>query len=283
MKLKDFLKNIADQAQIKDSDFETVLAASALADVDIPDKFNAEFLSKYLTKDRALNDPSIVGELQKKFNKTAFDAFDEKITGFLDLIDTEDVDKIKGTKETYEKYDILKAGLKKMKAKTPKGGVNEDANKILEEKNNEIKTLRDGYEAKLKLQNENLQDIAASSVLTSKILAFNFADAFKPLKDSLAELTVNKVKQAGYKLALDKGALKIYQKVNDSDSWVEAFEGNEKLTPEKLLTKELDPYIAKANTADQTQQRTEATVTTGKLNPNTMTLDQMRKAAFAQG
>jgi len=276
MKIKDFFKSLAEKANIKNADLDTVLAASTLNDIDIPDSFNAEVNNAYLTRDRALNDPNIVAELQKKSNKSAYDTFDQKIKDFLPFVnDKELVDKINAEPQSFQKWDLLKAGLKGTLdtiQETAKGKVNADANKILEEKTKEIKTLTDTYEARLKSEADKLNEVFVNSSIKTKALAYNFADAYKPLKENIADLVVANIKK-GYKVALDeKGNVKLFQQVGDS--LVEAFEGNEKLTIDKLLEKETKQFVAVSN--GTTEKETKETYIPEVGDRSKMTLAEMR-------
>src|SRR5687768_16388088 len=113
--LKDFIEELQTKGAIKSADLETVLPASAMNDIELPDDFVSGFDASFLTIDRAKNDPAIVAEIQKASNRSAFAAFDDKMNGFLQFIDPTDADEIKKTDATYEKYDKLKAALKKAK------------------------------------------------------------------------------------------------------------------------------------------------------------------------
>lgn len=252
MKTKDFIKQLALTAGITNADLDMFLAASAIPD-DIPDSFNAEIQNKYLTRERALNDANIVSELQKKSNKSAYDTFDTKIKDFLPFIaDQELIAKINAEPQSFQKWDILKAGLKStfdgIEEKT-KGKVNADANKILEEKSKEIKALQESHAAEMKAQNEKLNDIFINSKLKEGALSFNFADPYKPLKDNIADLVVSDIKKS-YKVSLDdKGEIKLFMPAGES--WVEAFDGNEKVTVQKLLEKGTKQFIAVSNGASK--------------------------------
>lgn len=277
MKLNEVLKLIVDKGNIQDSNFETVLAASTLKDIEVPDSFMVNFNNNYFTKDRALNDVSLVGELQKKSNKSVFDAMDAKMNdGFLSLIAPEDAQKIKETKETFEKYDLYKAAINKAFETTKeatKGKVNTDANKILEEKTKEINDLHIKYKGELKELDQRLNDNFIENTLKTKVLGYNFADAYKPLKTSIADLAVNNVRK-NYKVSLDKGELKLLKQVDGSDSFVEAFEGNEKLTVDKLLEKELKQFVAVSNAAEQKEKKDTYIPEAGAMA--NMTLAQIR-------
>ena len=254
MKIKDFFKGLADKAGIVSPDLDVVMAASALADIEIPDSFNNQINDRYLTRERALNDVNLVSEIQKKSNKSAYDTFDAKIIDFLPFVSDEELlTKIKSESQSFQKWDLLKAGLKNTIENikgNEKNKVNVDANKILEEKSKELKTLKDEYEARLKTQENALNDHHVNYVLSNKVLAHNFADAYKPLKENITSLTIDKLRK-GYKIALDKGELKVFKSVDGSDSLVEAFEGNEKVTIDKLIEKEVQPFIAVSNAVIQ--------------------------------
>jgi len=278
MKTKDFFKQLALTAGINNADLELFLAASVIPD-ELPDSFNAEIQSKYLTRERALNDANIVSELQKKSNKSAYDTFDQKIKDFLPFIqDQELITKINAEPQSFQKWDLAKAGIKATLDsinETTKGKVNADANKILEEKSNEIKALKEAHAAEIKAQNDKLQDIFINSKLKEKALAYNFADPYKPLKESIADLAVANIKKA-YKVALDdKGELKLFNQVGDT--LVEAFDNNEKVTADKLLEKETKQFVAISNGA--AKEATKEIFIPDAGDVSKMTLAQRRQVA----
>lgn len=279
--LKDFIKELQTKGAIKSADLDTALAASALTDIELPDDFVSGFDASFLTVDRAKNDPAIVAEIQKASNRSAFAAFDEKVNGFFQFIDPADVDEIKKTDATYEKYDKLRAALKKAK-EAGKGKINEDANKILEQKSQEIVELKAAHKAELKAQEEKINTAITNGILKTKILSFKFADAFTPLRESIAELITNNVR-GKFTLSMDKGDLKLLQAVQGSDSLVEAFEGNEKLTVDKLLERELDKFIAKSNGAGVNEGGAPPPTGGAPKVPDvkTATLEQLRRFAHA--
>lgn len=243
MKIKDFLKQVATQGQITDQDLEAVLAASALNEIELPETFVSSFNGTFLTKDRAKNDPAIVSEIIKNTNKTAFNTFDEKANGFVSMLDPDDQEKVKNTKETYEKYDIIKAGLKKVLATKGKGG-EADVRKVEEEWSQKLQTAEQKYKSDLDNFKKEYDNVVVNSFVKSKILAANFAEPFKTLKDSIADLTVNKIR-AAYKLQLEKGSVAVMQ---DVDGMLrEVYDGNQKVTLDSLLEKELKPFIAVSN------------------------------------
>lgn len=247
-KLREFIIGLAKTGGIKSADLETAMAASGLNDIELPDDFVSGFEGAFMTVERAKNDPTIVEAIKKAISKndrTALDAIDEKIRGFYQFIDKEDADAINKEPKTLERVDMLKVAFKRQQA-AGKGKVNEDANRILEEKEAEIKALKKTHSEELTRQKEEINTAIADNTLTTKILAFKFADAFNTpeWRASIAELTKNTVRKE-FTLAVDNGELKLLTK--SGDSLVEAFEGNEKLTVDKLLERKLDKFIAKSN------------------------------------
>lgn len=275
MKTKDFFKQLAASAGIQNADLELFLAASTIPE-DLPDSFNSEVQNKYLTRERALNDANIVAELQKKSNKSAYETFDQKSLDFLPFIaDQELINKIKSETQSFQKWDLIKAGLKStfdgIEEKT-KGKVNQDANKILEEKTKEIKALQDAHKIEKDSLETKLKDTFINSKLKEKALAYNFADPYKPLKESIADLVVGNIKK-GYKVALDdKGDIKLFMPAGDS--WVEAFDNNEKVTIDKLLEKETKQFIAVSN--GQSKEKEKATYIPEVVDRSKMTLSEIR-------
>jgi hypothetical protein len=278
VKLKDFLKGVAEKASIKDADFEAVLAASALNEIELPDTFNNTFNEQFLTRERAKNDPTIVGEIQKAINRTAFTTFDEKANNFLSMLEQEDQDKVKATKETYEKYDLIRAGLKKVLAKTGGKANPEEIKKVEEEWSEKLRQKELEHSASITKFKEEQTNLITDSLIKQKILAHNFGEAFAPLKESIADLTVNKVR-GQFKLALDKGQIAVMREVDGTLR--EVYEGNDKVTIDKVLEKELKQFIAVSNGGKDGKKDTPPKAPAKDFNQ--MTLAEQRQYMAAQG
>lgn len=280
-KIREFITELQKTGGIKSTELETALAASALNDIELPDDFVTGFESSFMTADRAKNDPTIVEHVKKalsKSDKTVLDNFDERIKNYFQFIDKDDQEAINKEPKTFEKWDMLKAALKKQQA-AGKGKVNEDANRILEEKENEIKTLKKTHAEELTRQKEEINTAIVDSSLKTKILAFRFADAFATpdWRTSIAELTLNAIRKE-YTLSVENGETKLL--VKSGDSLVEAFEGNEKLTVDKLLERKLDKFIAKSNGANGQNGNGAALPNGGTVKVPDLknaTLDELRK------
>jgi len=279
VKLKDFLKGVAEKANIKDADFEAVLAASALNEIELPDTFSNTFNEQFLTRDRAKNDPAIVGEIQKAMNRSAFTTFDEKANNFLSMLDQEDQDKVKATKETYEKYDLIRAGLKKVLAKTGGKASPEELKKVEEEWSEKLRTKEAEYNSSITRFKEEQTNLITDSLIKQKILAHNFGEAFAPLKESIADLTVNKVR-GQFKLALDKGQIAVMREVDGTLR--EVYEGNDKVTIDKVLEKELKQFIAVSNGGNKDGKKDTPPKAPAK-DLNQMTLAEQRQYMAAGG
>lgn len=283
-KIREFLKDIATKGGIKSADLEGALAASGLNDLELPDDYVTGFDAAYMTPERAKNDPNIVAEIVKGSNRSVLNSIDEKIMKMDALIDKEDFDAIKKEERTLERMDMLKAALRKAQ-QANKGKLNEDANKIQEELNKQIAELKAAHKAELERQKEEINTAITDGVVTQKILAFKFADAFNApeMRNTVANLVKTNIRQK-FALQLEKGELKLLTKVGDS--MVEAFEGNEKLTVDKLLDRELEKFIAKSNGNGQQSNGNGATPPTGGTlkvpDLNTATLADMRKIAAIQ-
>lgn len=247
-KLREFIVDLQKTGSIKSADLETAIAASALNDIELPDDFVSGFEASFLTVDRAKNDPTIVEHVKKalsKADKTVLDNFDDRIKNYYQFIDKEDAEAINREPKTFEKWDMFKAALKKQQA-AGKGKLNEDANKILEEKENEIKTIKAKHAEDLAKQREELNTAVVNSTLKTKILAFKFAEAFNTpeWRESIADLTLSAIRKE-YIPSVENGETRLL--IQKGDSLVEAFEGNERLTVDKLLERKLDKFIAKSN------------------------------------
>ena len=271
IKIKDFLKGVAEKANFKDADFDAVMAASGLNDFDLPDTFHNTFSEQFLTRERAKSDPAIVSEIQKAINRTAFTTFDAKSEEFLPMLDQEDRDKVKATKETYEKYDLIKSGLKKVLLKTGGKATAEEIQKVENEWAEKLRAKDTEHTAAIIRFKDEQTTLITDSLLKQKILAHNFGDAFASLKESIADLTVNKVR-GQFKVSLSEGQIAI---MRDVDGVLrEVYEGNDKLTIDKVLERELKQFIAVSSGGKEKQKEA--------AKPSTKDFSQMTLAEQRQ-
>lgn len=99
-------------------------------------------------------------------------------------------------------------------------------------------------ELKAKEFEKKQNDLAIDYALRQKVSAFKIANEFdKPkIKDVIINSTIESLK-SGYKLDFDENKNILFRTKEDND----VYEGNVKVSLEKYLEKELEPYIVKSN------------------------------------
>jgi hypothetical protein len=254
IKLKDFLLDIAKVGGIKDTDFDAALSASALSEISINDSIKEKFNQAFLTRERALNDPEVVTKIQKQTRAEVFDKVDERLKSLYGFVDDETKTELDKTFETYKRLDMLKDGLEKgIKTKQSKAS-SEDVRKIEDEWVNKLKNATAAHEKAMKEKDEYYSNEKLNFALRQKIGDFKISDSFASIKEQISESIINKVRNythSGNKTTLELGAdgiLHIRQNVDGSlrDIFTD---GNNKLSVDSLLQKELEPFVVKSNGA----------------------------------
>lgn len=253
MKAKDFLRKKAEDAQIRDTDLEALLGSSELAPIELPDSFVTKFNESYMTRDRAINDSSIVSEIQKKTKAQTFDKVDELLEPFYSLLSPEKAKEIGKEKvfQTYERIEKLSENLKEA-FKKKDGKVNEDVQKIEAEWSAKFKTLQDSAKAEKETLLNNFKQEKIDNSLKSRLLGYKFGEAYNSLKEPIIKNIITKIKDLKHNgnpvvIETDEaGNVLLRQSVEGTlrDIYIK---DNDKLTIEKLLDQEVDPFIVKSN------------------------------------
>lgn len=286
MKLPDLLRKIAEQGGIVDTDFNTVLAASGLQEFEISDDFLVKFNQSFLTRDRAENDPEIIKKIKNTSRAEVLDGVDEQLKGFTDLLPKEKADEILKNKNTFEKIKAINDAIKTF-SESSKTKIDKDIQKVEEEWADKLKGEKANYDSQLKnLQKQN-KDNALKFVLKNKILSNEFGDAFKEIKNDIAELSINKIK--GYQhngipvvLDLDETTGNVNVRQETEGTLRDIYDGNKKLTIDELLHPVIDPYIKKSTGGGNNNNSNDPKTVTPAIDPSKATLrDQMLMAASA--
>lgn len=288
MKLADFLRNIAEQGGIVDTDFSALLTASGLAEFEVKDEVMSKFNQTFLTRDRAENDPDIIKKIKTSGKAEVLDAVDSEFKSLLDLLPKEKADEISKNKNSFEKIKLSASVIKEI--------LNDKSTKIEKDIQNVEKEWAEKVEA---IKQENARKLAELEkinkanarryVLKNQILGYEFADAFKPLKENLADVIINKIenlKENGSPVILDldeSGNVNVRHEVEGTLRDIYR-EGNKKVTLEMLLTPEVEPYTKKSNgdggTGDGSNGK-QKNIKTPPVDPSKMTLHEMRNAGVA--
>lgn len=249
MKLADFLRKVAEQGKIVDTDFNALMTASALAELEVPDVVGTKFDEAFLTRERAENDPDIIKKIKNTSKAEVLDGVDEQLKVFIDLLPKEKADEISKNRNTFERITALGAAVKDF-TEGSKSKVDKDIQKVEEEWAKKLKFAKDEAAQQVATLKKENQNNALKFVLKNKILSHEFADAYKGLKEDLAEIVITKVKNSQIKgtpivLDLDEsGSVNVRHEVEGTLR--DIYDGQEKVTLDKLLTPALDPFIKKS-------------------------------------
>lgn len=251
VKLKDFLRKGADTAQIKDTDFEAVLSASGLAELEVTDEFVSKWNNAYLTRERAENDAEIVKKIKLSSKSEVLDGIDDKIGLLLSKVPKDKSEEIEKEKNTFKKLELVNEALEAVINNT-KSGKEQDLRKVEEEWSAKLKNQEAAWKTEKDSLVQKMKDDQLHFVLKNKILSYNFADHFTDVKPALTEAIINQIKShthngTSIKLILDEaGNVNVRQEIEGSLRDVYT-NGNDKLTIDNLIDPAVDKFLKKSS------------------------------------
>jgi hypothetical protein len=257
MKLSDALQQIFPASAFPDNDLAAVFSASALKEIELPDAAMTKFNSHYMTADRAANDPEIAKTLKAKHWGHFADTIEKDIKAIVAILPDDWKTKYYAIPEGQVNgiYDRIKV-VKEAVAHVSEKGSGEDV-KTLSEKYRKIeKDLRDQLTAE---QTEKTK-LAADFASKETGIKMNYALRSK-LTGMLPKLDPNLIKTDAQKNfiidstinSLQSDFLLEFDKENQSvinflkKDRTDVYEGNTKVTLDKFIEKQLEPYIVKNN------------------------------------
>ena len=251
MKVNEFLRSIFEATEIKNNDLEAALQASGLKEVEIPDEVTKKFNDFYMTPERAMNDPEINKKLKTKHWGYFADTVEKEFKNIVALLPEEVKTKYYAipadqTNGIYDRLKILQEGV----AHINTNGSTDEVKKVKETHRKEVEALNEAIkrekeerENQVKEFENTKKSIALDFALRQKVSGFKLATDFdKPkIKDVIINSTIESLKK-DYKLDLENDTI-LFRNKEDGD----VYEGNQKVTLEKFLEKELEPYTVKNN------------------------------------
>lgn len=261
MKASDLLLKIFPSALFADNDISAALSASALKDVEFPDTALSKHNQVYLTRAAAEND----SDLAKAFKNKNWGYFADEIEKHLKkMVATMPEDfktryyAIKDEKDAiYERLNVVREAIQHISEK----GQSEDVKTAAERHRKEVKEMKDQI-ASMEAANKKAVDefaskeqgIKMSYALRSKLNDFIpklDQNLFKTQaqKDFIIDSTIGSL-QSQYLLEFDKensSSINFLKKDR-----TDVYEGNQKVTLEQYIEKQLEPYIVKNNAGQQT-------------------------------
>jgi len=289
LKLKDFLRKLAEDSKIVNTDYNALLTASAIADIEVPEDFVSKYGTIMMTREKAANDTEIVGDIQRKTRADMFDKVDEVIAPLYAMIPEEKAkeigkDKIKYTLERIEKLGgALKESFETAKT-TASGAKNKEIEKVEKEWSDKHKATEDKYKLEIAAIHTKARQDKIESTLESKLNGFQFSDEFNKVKKSIIKVILSEVKDEkhdGNPVVIDladSGEVVLKKSVDGTLRDIYVTGSNDVLTLDKLLEKKAEPYIKKSNgttpptTGGTTRQQTQ------KVDTSKMTLAEQRAA-----
>jgi hypothetical protein len=277
MKGSDFLKKLNETLGIQLPE-ETL---TKLAEIEVPDELQTKHAEIFISKERAKHEPEIIDHITKEDRKTQFRIVDEKIKTFLPLISQEQATVITNTFETYKKLDMLTTAVGDA-IKGAKGKVSEDVRKVEDEWAAKLKVKEEDFAKQLTAKEVEFKNTQIENLMRAKLLSFNWADSFLPVKDALIKAAIIDIKSKPYLYELESDGSVAIRQEKDSVKRDVFEEGTEnKLTLDKMLDKAVDSFVKKSN-----PDKTEPDPTRGTPQPRTMpekveTLAERRAAAAA--
>lgn len=281
-KLKEFLQKVFEQGDVRGDDVAAVLGASALAELELPDTAIQKFNEAYLTRSRAENDPDIVKKIKLSSKAEILDTVDKEIEKLYPLIDSVKAAEIQKNQNTFKKIELLTEALDST-VKNSKVSKDKDVQKVEEEWAAKTKSLEAIKKQEIDALKKQFEESKLDFVLKTKLLTFEYADAFSSLKEPLTETIISKIKSSRTKegepifLELDQsGNVNVRHSVDGTLRDVYR-DGNEKLTIDNLIAPHVDPFVKKSNgKSDETQ--TGVKTNTVVLDPTKATLRDIQWA-----
>lgn len=281
MKLKDFLQKTFEQGDVRGDDVAAVLGASALAELELPDAAVAKFNESYLTRSRAENDPEIVKKIKLSSKAEILDTVDKEIAKLFPLIDGGKASEIEKNQNTFKKLELLTDAINDT-VKNSKSSKDKDVQKVEDEWAGKMKAFEAAKKAEIEALRKQNEESKLDFVLKTKLLTFEYADAFSALKEPLTETIITKIKSTqvnGSPITLEldaSGSLNVRHSIDGTLRDVYT-NGNEKLTIDNLIAPQVEPFIKKSTgkgNETQTGVKTQTTV----IDQNKATLRDLQWA-----
>lgn len=260
--VQEFIKDLAVKGKVDQSnpDFATVIGASGLKEIQLPDSFVQQFNKEFLTREAALNDKDIYDSHEKSVRGKFYGIMDNKVNQFLaafgDYLTDDQKNEIKNTVDTPSKLDLINkyaptAIQEKLKTTSTAKPTEESQRKFEEELNKQIKATKEALEKewteKLTAKEVEFNNDRISSVITQKIFSYNLIDNIPGGKEFLANAIINDLSKE-HNLKYEKGVgVHLRQKDNPEK---EVFVNNTKMTVDTVLNEKLKEFVKKSDTTN---------------------------------
>lgn len=281
-KLKEFLQKVFEQGDVRGDDVAAVLGASALAELELPDTAVQKFNEAYLTRSRAENDPGLVKKVKASLWAETMDQIDTEIAKLYPFLESTKAVEIEKNPSTMKRIGLLTTALEDT-IKNATASKDKDVRKVEDEWASKTKQLEEAKKQEIAALTKKFEESKLDFVLKTKLLTFEYADAFSSLKEPLTETIISKIKSSKTKngepivLELDQsGNLNVRHLVEGTLRDV-YLDGNAKLTIDSLIAPEVEPFVKKSNgKSDDTN--TGVKTNTVVIDPNKASLRELQWA-----
>lgn len=281
-KLKEFLRQLGVVTELRNTDFEAMLGASGIADIEIPDSAADHINGKLFTEASALNNPKIISAARKAEKGLFMDLVDKALKPIIQSFPKEVQEAVNKEEDTLTKIGILKTSLPELskQASTKEG---EKARQMEEELRGQITKLENDAKAQSDKYKVDLRNFKSDTILKSKIFGYNIDKPLQGIKQTIANGVIqNLLSKYKVELNADESDVVLFQKADGELK--DVYENNVKLTLETALTREMDPYIVKNNNGAEGGAGGNTPPAGGQQNHQTpvaqQTLADMRAKAF---
>lgn len=284
MKIKDHFLKLKSQARIENDELNKFIEAAP--DLEIPDSVVAILEENFLTRERAKTDK----EVNKKVRAEVMDGVDHSLSQLYTLVSVDEADKISKEERTYERISLVKKGiegaLERAKAANPDRDKKlEEAEKQLRIEADKIQAIKTEYDKKLKDSEDNHTqafkkmkiDSALMGLVDSFELAKEYADDPEVKKDT-RNIIISKINRD--EIDFDENGQLIVQTIENGVAKPK-FNGNDRVTVDKLLETASAKYLKKNNAGDKGGKEASERKTKVEVPRGQETLGDRRKAYYA--
>lgn len=237
MSLKAIIEGLAAANGIsEDEGLKALLENETIKGIEVPEELKTKLIGNLYTKDAAKNDKEIQDFYYSKIQKGIYDNVNDVTDTYLSEFKLPE-DVVVEINKDDSPLRRLKTLLNHAKSVKPEK-VQDNAQ--LEKLNNEIKAMKEAHEAEIKSKAEEVRNQKLGFLVKTKVFKENLVDP-PGGKEYLAKALYDKL-STSYHLDTAEDDIIIKQK---EDPTMDVFENNEKLTFDKVLSKELQPFIKK--------------------------------------
>jgi len=250
-KLKDFINDIIEQAEIDKEDEGVKSFLEALPEADLPETFEDTFHKTYMTLSAAKNNADVADHFDKKDSASYANAALSEVKKLLpDHVETLEAEKTT-TKKIRKAFELLSNHYNDQLEEISKGGKKPDekTQAKIEELTNQINAIQEektqlteAHEKELKELNSSFDNERINSRISDLMGKYKFATTETITEKDIKTLLKTKFNELPYTIKKVDDNYKVYQKGTD----IEAHENNKPVTLDGLVEKISMPFVEKS-------------------------------------